>query len=341
MNADAIQDSDDKSQPSRTDELASQLLDEGLSEDRFATSSSEDRCRIADWQWLDALLEQAHRQNAESVARALAATFTQLRREDGVTLVDSKSRGLRSHSRRWMLSLAAASIVVAMGLFFRPTTPASAAALTEEAYQATLKPVDREYRVTLTGGRTIREGTLYVHGGERFLLSTRGPLGRNLHIGRVDDEFWFAPAVGPVFVAKSESFVGQWLERASLDMPYLQLTTVLARMRDRYELSVMPDVSLTPQGTMFHHLKARRRATSADHARLPETIELWANRKTSVVQRLILKPIHGDASESNPQTITFDLVSEQPQSQDFYSLFTHASNRPVVRVPEAAPKSQL
>lgn len=339
MNADDIQRAEDNWRPSRADELASQLLDEDATEVSLANTTVEDRRRVVDLQWLDSMLEQTHGRNAESVARGVAASLTRLRADDGVTLAVTESRETRTRSRRWALSVIAASIVVAVGLLSWPSAPASAAALIEKAYQVALQATDREYRVTLAGGRVAREYTLHVHGGDRFLLSTRGPLGRELHIGRDGDEFWFAPAVGPVFVANSESFVGQWLERASFDMPYLQLTTLLARMRDRYELSVLPDESVAQRGPTFHHLRARRRDTSADQARLPETIELWANRQTGAVQRLVLNPSR-DTSESGSQTITFDLVNEQPQPEDFYRLSAHASNRAVVRVSEVAPKSQ-
>lgn len=338
MNADDIQQSDDNWQPSRAEELASQLLDEGVSEVSVANLSAADRRRIADCQWLDAMLEQAHGRNAESVARAVSATLTRLRADDGVTLAASESRGTRTRSRRWMLSVVAASIAVAIGLLSWPTAPASAAAIIEKAYQAARQATDREYRVTLDSDRSERggaariprEATLHVRGGDRFLLTFMGPLGRENRIGRDGDEFWFAPPIGPVFVADSETVVGQWLERSSLDMPYLQLTTLLERMRDRYELIRQPDERIGETEAPSHHIIAHlRNDAESDHRPdLPATIELWTDCDTDVVRRLIVTRA-APASRLPVQRITFDLVNERDLPETHYRLETHAPRRPI------------
>lgn len=102
-------------------------------------------------------------------------------------------------------------------------------------------------------------------------------------------------------------------------------------IRDNYDLTVLTDERLEANGPAFHRLHARRRSSSDDDARSPESIELWANHKTGVIQRLVLT--RSDQRRARlPQIVTFDLTDESPLSEEFYDFSSRASDRAVVRV---------
>lgn len=334
----------DEAPPPRADELAGRLLDDGATSDSLPELSAADRRRVADLLWLDALLEHAQVRHAPAVESAVASVLTRLRDNDlghvfNVPNEEGRVENVphgRRRSRRWASLLVAAALVL-IGIVWWQQAPNSAYAMVEQVYRAALSTTDRTYRVTLTSDAPavkVKTATLTVRGGEKFAFEHTGPLGGHLWIGSNGRDFWFVPPVGPVLVADSEQFVGQWLNRSQADLPFLQLTTILERMRDHYELMVLPNEPIDASGPTMHHLRARRRSdVTAEHARLPETVELWADRQTGVLQRLILTRSH-NSTRPGPQTITFDLTGEEPRAADFYDYSSHASNRVVVHLPD-------
>ena len=332
--------------PPDADELASWLLDDGAAADNVSELSAADRRRVADLQWLDALLEHSQGRNRAVIEALVASVLTRLRDEtEGPALLPvsfDERTGKSAHPpKRWRSLLVAAAALVLIGVVWWQQAPNSAYAMIEQAYRAALSTTDRTYRVTMTydvSPTNPKTSTLHVRGGQQFAFEHTGPLGRHIWMGGNGREFWFIPPVGPVLVTDSEHFVGQWLNRSQADMPFLQLTTILERMRDNYELTAHPNEPLDGSGPTLHHLRARRRSDiTNENARIPEAIELWANRQTGVVQRLILTRSQ-DSTRPGPQTIVFDLTSEEPRAADFYDYSTHAQHRAVLHLPEPLQK---
>ena len=318
------------------DELSSRLLDEDTTVDNDSMLSVEDRRRVADMQWLDALFEHLHGHNTAAVEKSVSMVLTRLRdeiEEPAPARVSPHGR-LRS-THRFRPLLIAATLLVLVTVVWWQNASQSAHAMIDQAFQSALMSTDRTYRVTIAANVSSKahySATLYLRGSEQFVYETTGPLGRRIWIGANGGEFWFIPPVGPVLVGDAEQFVVQWLNRSKTDMPFLQLTTILKRMRDNYDLTVLTDERLETDGPTFHRLHARRRQDSpADDARSPESIELWANHKTGVIQRLVVS--RSDQRRALlPQIVTFDLTDENPLSKDFYDFSSRAADRPVVRV---------
>lgn len=329
-------------QPSAGDELASRLLDDEAPSAALAAPAPADRQRAADLQWLDAMLEQSYGHNRAAASRAISATLSRLSDEpstsaDRSSQVDPRPAARRSN--RWLAVAVAASVLV--GLFFvaSPKATRSAYAMVERAYQVALEPRDREYRITLSGGgpgRMLpRQVSFQVRGGEQFVLTIAGPRGGVNRIGRDGPRFWYVPPVGRVFVADGDTFVGAWLERSSADMPYLKLSTLLARLRDTYELSVLPNEMLGDK--MTNHLIALRRdAVGAQHPNWPLSIELWTDPASGMIRKAeITRP--AAAAGFAGEHITFELISEQPVADSVYQLQTYAGNRPIAMPAAGSP----
>jgi len=329
-------------QPSPGDELGCRLLDDAVPAASLAATSPDDLRRLVDLQFLDALLEQSYGHNQTATSQAIAATLTRLQDEPQTSsTVQGSQVALQPaayRSSRWIGVALAASLLVGLFLVSSPRATRSAYAMVERAYQVALEARDREYRVTLSGGGPghvlPREATLRVRGGEKFLLTIAGPMGGINRIGRDDTRFWYVPPAGRVFAANEDSFLGNWLRSSSADMPYLKLTTLLERLRDTYELSVLPDESIDAQPT--NHMIARRRESfAAEHPTWPLSFELWTDPTSGVIRKAkVTRP--AEAAGFAGEHILFELVSEDPVEDSVYELTSYTRGRPVVTLPASS-----
>jgi hypothetical protein len=233
---------------------------------------------------------------------------------------------------------AAAAVMIALGFWWQRGSQ-QAMAMVERSYQAALAPLDRTYEVTVerTGGlmRPLKS-TLTVRGGDKFLFEKRGPLGAMIRLGTDGQGYWFIPPAGPIVRAKDDAFLPAWMRRTSTDLPHLQVSTLLARMRDYYQLKRLPDESLTADGPELSHLHATwsaRRLRPSKHGRTPpEEVELWADPATGVVEQLVLTlPI--DEQRRQAHTVTLRLVAEKSLGDEAYRAETYAPEREPVMAP--------
>ena len=336
---------DETSQP--LDELAGAMLDEHAPLDAAAVEALpvEQRRRLVDLQWIDALLRHGAPAEAAAVERAVVGVLSGLEdaaRPELHTIAARKTRVLRR--RRWLPAVslssmaAAAAVMIALGFWWQRGSQ-QAMAMVERSYQAALLPLDRTYEVTVerTGGlmRPLKS-TLTVRGGDKFLFEKRGPLGAMIRLGTDGQGYWFIPPAGPIVRAKDDAFLPAWMRRTSTDLPHLQVSTLLARMRDYYQLKRLPDESLTADGPELSHLQATwsaRRLRPSKHGRTPpEEVELWADPTTGVVEQLVLTlPI--DEQRRQAHTVTLRLVEEKSLGDEAYRAETYAPERESVMAP--------
>lgn len=322
--------------PAPADSLASRLLDEPLDAAvPYDELTVADRQRIADLQWLDALLEHAQGNQREAVNSALASVLSRLG-QDSVEVAPSPPRTRRFGARRSMMSLLAASVLLVLFGVVWWRQPRSAYAMVEQAYQAALRPIDMTYQVIVSSEgaeQPVRTGTLTVRGGEKFVFDTTGPLGGRITFGGDGREFWFVPPLGPALTADSELFVRRWLHGQQTELPFLHLTTILARLNNRYDLVALDAEALDGRGPVCDRVRATRRdAAAADNPRLPEAVELWVNRESGRVERLIVTRAHELAP--GRQTLTFNLTSVETREAGFYESSTYVGKRrPGARMP--------
>ena len=190
--------------PQPLDELAGVMLDEHAPLDAAAMEalSVEQRRRLVDLQWIDALMRHGAPAEAAAVELAVAGVFAEL---EGVAkpelpkIAARETRVLRR--RRWLPAVslssiaAAAAVMIALGFWWQRGSQ-QAMAMVERSYQAALLPLDRTYEVTVerTGGsmRPLKS-TLTVRGGDKFLFEKRGPLGAMIRLGTDGQGYWFIP----------------------------------------------------------------------------------------------------------------------------------------------------
>ena len=345
MNADSPLSNDEAPQP--LDELAGAMLDEHAPLDAAAMEalSVDQQRRLVDLQWIDALMTHGSPAEAAAVERAVIGVLSEL---DDVAQPELRAIAMRKtradRRRRWLPAVslssiaAAAAVMIALGFWWQRGSQ-QAMAMVERSYQAALAPLDRTYEVTVerTGGsmRPLKS-TLTVRGGDKFLFEKRGPLGAMIRLGSDGQGYWFIPPKGPIVRADDDAFLPAWMRRTSTELPYLQLSTLLARMRDYYQLKRLPDEALAAGGLKLSHLRATwsaRRLRPSKYGRTPpEEVELWADPVTGVVEQLVLTlPI--DETRRQAHTVTLRLSEERTLGDEAYRAETYAPERESVMAP--------
>lgn len=340
---------DDDTTLPRVDEFVGQILDDGtFAAEVAADLSPADRRRVADMQWLDAILEFSLARDQASTERAVESVVRRLRDESrGQTSPPTAAQDEikistpvpRTHRRRMRTLITTAVILLIGWMWWQQQTPNVASAMVEQAYQAALRATDRTYRVSIESDRPSAkplEATLTVRGSDQFVLEYTGPRGQQSWLGRSGSEYWFITHFGPVLIADSNYFARRWENHPeAAGMPFLQITTILIRLRNNYELTQLQDEPLNQGGPAFRHLQAQRRS---EISMLPESLELWSNRDSGTVERLILIRTNGLVRRQQ-QKITLNLALEQQKPDDFYRYRTYAPNRPVLHLTQHVPVS--
>ncbi|QDT71010.1 hypothetical protein [Lacipirellula limnantheis] len=327
------------------DDLAGRVLDEQapLETAAMAALSADERRRLVDLQWIDALLAHGSSAEAAAVERSVAAVLAGL--AGAAKPREAVIRGERAARRRWLpavslSSLAAAALVtLAIGVWWQRGSQ-QAMAMVERSYQAALAPLDRTYDVTVerTGGsmRSLKS-TLTVRGGDKFLFEQRGPLGGVYRLGTDGHGYWFIPPTGSIVRAETDAFLPAWMRRASTDLPTLQVSTLLARMRDYYQLQRLPDEALAPGSRELSHLRANwsaGRPLGWKPGRLPpEQVELWADPVSGVVEQLVLTLPTDERRRA--RRVTLRLAEEKNLDESAYRAETYAPDRESVMAPGA------
>lgn len=353
-------DDDDVTVPaSDLDELAGQLIDEGASESEFEEAvSAGQRERLVDLQWLDAMLEQSQKP-ADATKAAIQSVLSRLREEvasngamdvptslivtptssDSIAVSTSNvplapQRRLASRSqRRWWSSLAVVATLATFLILWWPWQRQSADAMFERAMKAAaIDSYDRVYDVLITRRDSPdepRQAELTVRGGKKFVFEQTRPFGGKLVIGGNGQEVWLVPVLGPVVVGGTDSVLPEWTKRVGADMPFLQITAALKRMRAQYEITHLPAEEIPHHKGTFHHFVGHRQFRYwAPFGFAPAQIDLWADPESGVVHRLILQWT-ADAKGLVPEKVELNLTDKKPSSEKVYDYSYYAEGRRV------------
>lgn len=330
--------------------------------DQFAQSTLATRQRLAELQWVHGLLSELQLSSqqtlTERIQRAMQA-LPELPGEQqqpqplGPAIATSLQEPGRTQTQRrapkWSRWAIAAAVLLCVGLF-RQTggggSPAEAAV--EQALQKAAEHRDREFQVTAElqpadAGHVQRiESQLYVRGPNEFVLNHPGLLpGARLWIGTDGQTIWAVPQIGPILVSRENGPLTEWRKQFQISTPYLQLTTVLTNLRDRFAVQELPPESLASTGREAVLQRFRRihgirlvgeRQTESRFAKLlPESIDLWVHPSTGEVRRLVLEwPGPPSGVSQGLRRVTFDLMNLNPQQPDWYQHQVH--HRPERRV---------
>lgn len=256
---------------------------------------------------------------------------------------DAPTQKLSNHLRRnvvrWTVVASISAAVVWIGWFARTESNQALAAI-QQARHTLAKPTDRTYTITVEGQSPLgltheRQATLCARGADHFVFKIAGPFGTDILAGSDGNESWLIPPVGPVLVGTDSLLIDRWLSQERVPIPLLSLDETLQRLESRYNLSVVNDEAGSAADheqrstkTDSIHVVGRRRPKEA---MIPDTVELWSNRTSGVLQRLKLR--WSDAvSRPGPRTITVVLRSEEQLGTDFFSHVRHHRLDKPVRV---------
>ena len=251
---------------------------------------------------------------------------------------------LRRRAARWMLAATVCLVAVWVGWLAQPGTNRALAAV-QLARETLSEPTDRSYLITVDGqsprgGAHSREATLFARGTDQFVFKVKGPFGAEIFAGSDGKESWLIPPVGPVLVSDNVMLIDRWFSR-EVPIPVMRLDEILQRLESKYELNTVASGSNpirygeqhvqdsdSPNPESVHVVGHRHH----DEPIVPDTVELWVDRSTGILQRLELR---WDESivRPGPRAITVILKSKEALEADFFSHNQHHSQVvPVHRV---------
>ena len=246
---------------------------------------------------------------------------------------------VRRNVVRWSVVASIFAAAVWIGWFARTESNQALAAI-QQARHTLAMPSDRTYTITVEGqsprGLTHeRQATLFARGTDHFVFKIAGPFGTDILAGSDGNESWLIPPVGPVLIGSDSLLIDRWLSQERVPIPLLSLDETLHRLESRYNLSVVSDeigstADIGHRSTMTDSIRVigRRRP---EEAMIPDTVELWSNRTSGILQRLELR--WSDAEpRPGPQSITVVLKSEEQLAADFFIHTRHHPPEKPVRV---------
>lgn len=314
----------------------------------FEQASPRLRKRVASLQWLHGLMLQIQQREGRSPADLISRTLQVLPHEPGEPQSNPVPQRVTRRAGSWRRLLVAAVVVLCVGLVWQiSNSPSTAYAAVEQALLVAGQHRERQFTVVAELHNSTDQdqrivSQLFLNGHRQFALDHPALIpGGRLWIGFNGHEYWAVPHVGPVLLSREDGPVTEWLNQFQVSTPYLQLTTVLTRLRDRYTLEdALPESlsSTTADATLqnFRHIRGTLRDATVPLAAqqgtvLPIQIDLWVQPGTGEVRRLVLEwPAARAGSVHNLQRVSFDLTSFTHHPANWYEPQGH--HRPHRRV---------
>lgn len=277
--------------------------------------------------FLESLLEEAyHPTDVEPIlSRALACI------NDRPQVVPVQST---PYARRQWFSAIGTIIAACLVICLLAVWPSesSATEVLQEVIANTEARVDREYRIETTG-RVKLKATLWVNGGDRFVLRLPAivpVIDYYVWVGCNGADFWIVPAVGPVLVNRQADWLLAQLQRHhQVALPLLHLSAVTRRLESRY---TAPRLVNDIPG--MKHLVIEQKQPGSEL--LPVRVEIIA--QAGIIQSLLL---HWDPKHSGeePFDMTLTLVQQTTKPGDWYEHAAHhAATRRVLPAQEDDPR---
>jgi len=302
--------------------------------------------RQADVQMLESLLRHAMRREPEVREARIQGVLQRLDEQIAVRTEDNRPSTVQVRKKpsrvwRWLSLAAAASLLLAVGLWWLADPSPRAFALVQQSLQWAAEARARQYSVTAVVhlpvvGRTEITAELYVDRAQRFALRRPAiPLLGEVWIGGNEREKWIVPPRGPILVGDAQMLQNWMADKNDLPTPYLHLTTVLHLMSQGYDLEMLPDTYLAlpdqpDQIVRCHRVRGVLRDATWGP---PSTIDLWADRDTGIVRRLILD-WQLQPGQFGRSKVSIELVGRKELPRDWFEHSAHhREGRPVLRVP--------
>jgi len=306
----------------------------------------DQRRRQADEQMLESLLRQAMRREPEAEEARIQGVLQRLDKQTPIRTEDHRLSPVQVHKKasriwRWFSLAAAAGLLLAIGLWWQSAPSRRVLAVVQKSLQWAAEAPARQYSVTAVVhlpmvGRTERVAELYVDRAQRFAL--RRPLvllPGEVWIGGNEREKWIVPPRGPILVGDHE-MLQNWIAHSSdFPTPYLNLTTFLQLMSQRYDLEMLPDTDVALPNKRDQTVRCRRvRGLLRDTGwGPPSRVDLWADRDTGIVRRLILD-WQLQPGQFGRSKVFIELASHKELPPDWFEHSAHhGEGRSILRVP--------
>lgn len=252
---------------------------------------------------------------------------------------------LRRRAARWTMVVTVCVIAVWLGWVAQTGTNQALAAV-QLARQTLSEPTDRTYTITVDGqsprgAAHSRQATLYARGTDQFVFKIKGPFGTDIIAGSNGKKSWLIHPIGPVLVSTDASNVDRWLSR-EVPIPVLRLDEILQRLELKYDLSIVASGTnpmrnaeqhlsdnISPNAESVHVVGHRYQ----DEPIVPDTVEVWVDRSTGILQRLELR-WSGSIVRPGPRYITAILKGDEPLEADFFQ------SQPTPRESRLCPQSR-
>jgi hypothetical protein len=165
----------------------------------------------------------------------------------------------------------------------------------------------------------LDDAKLYLRDGSQYLLVRHDPQGGLTFDGYDGRQSWRVRAGVLAETKEGLGAGGIPMPPIMADVPFTDLHQTLERIRADYSVERLDQSALPSGGDVLRHVRVRR---NSREVKGPETIEIWANPKTAVPNRIIFDRAKVQGNRQ-PCRLTFDLVSEEPRSPDWFSPTPH------------------
>ena len=299
-----------------------------------AAIESTDKRRMADLLWIQSLLEVSLCDVSTARNRRIDRVMSVIRRESArpADLIPVTASQPRRSARRTIIGWTAAVLLVCAGVWMQTWSPQRQVhAAVDQIRHSAAKLEDREYLVELIYGNSassqpddatrIVNATLFVRGGEAFVVKAPALLRTgDVWFGRDREGAWFKPAVGPVMAGSGAMVMQQKLLRDSQNpAPFLQITTILDRLADNYDVELLPR-KRGSSPTVQQHVHGSLRSAASQPVWLPDQVDIQAS-SSGTVQRLLLSWTH--EMPSGLKQMQFDFVQQSRQPDNWYRPESH------------------
>jgi len=172
-----------------------------------------------------------------------------------------------------------------------------------------------------TGQRAGLDGaTLYLRGGDKFVLIRPTPSGRPVINGCDGQTRWLIRPDKPVLVSNDPQAFRIPMPKDLEAILTLDLKSTLLQIRDHYRVKFIDEArdDRTPNRSWIY-LDADRRSRDFPG---PKNIELWADADTDILQRIEFADIHlqGDPA---PKRLILELVGQNPLADNWFTRQAH------------------
>jgi hypothetical protein len=329
----------DKPEQDRIDELTGRWLDsESIesTEDVCESFSQQQVRRVSQLQLVHALLTQLADRDETAKERRIQNLMQKIDADKGLTI-----KIYRIVKPLLRYGIAAAILIVFLILFTQIPTNTAMASI-DKMIAAIDLAGSRTYLIMVEGDEKDRRfpppnqpprgpqepgeragldgATLYLQGGNKFVLYWHTPSGKTVINGSDGQTNWHIRPDKPVLVSNNPQAFRIPMPPELEAILSLDLKATLVYIRNNYKIKYLEDVAGSQKkNSSWTYLDAQKISKNFPG---PKNIEIWAEGKTGLLLRIEFADIHMEGDPS-PKRLIIELVNQKPLSEDWFAHQTH------------------